>query len=504
MSSCAKGVVVAPGANCVISLTFAPTATGLHIASVTINHNAAGSPHVVSFSGTGTTPAAAPDAASGAGKPGSAPPCLSLKPEWIGIPKQESLIPVVISSCDTPAADLSKDTVKFQPVLNPSPTLSVDLLSSVCDVVTASELECMLRVAPNKAAAGAPKPSIDNDAHYYLQILSKTGQFGNRIELHLGERNLYWMLLGGIDATSTLSGPTQQWFARGSITGKVLSYSWGTKQQGIWGWMDAKLGSMPTLKTSALSSISSPSAAVSSSGIMTIGDIAQTFEFRTGLTFAIARRVGIISGIGGSSPINSITGAQEYGFSKNLYEQFVGNPSLQTKYAPLWTALNTDASVAGCFTTTPAPSGCAATTVAFVLPDRSRFYRDYFGGFRILTKDGDNFPGFMDVTLGQDETVTGGMLRGVVLTLGGDYPLAGGTVRVFGSVHLRVAANSNAVSLDMSPVTAAVSPTSPSVVIQPTLPLDQDYFRVGLAVDLQKIISALTTAKKASAGTGSQ
>jgi VCBS repeat protein/centrosomal CEP192-like protein/FG-GAP repeat protein len=50
------GASVAAGANCSISVTFKPTATGNRSASVTITDNAAGSPQTVSLTGTGAAP----------------------------------------------------------------------------------------------------------------------------------------------------------------------------------------------------------------------------------------------------------------------------------------------------------------------------------------------------------------------------------------------------------------------------------------------------------------
>jgi len=47
---------VKAGANCAISVTYAPTASGAASASVTVTDNAVGSPHSVSLTGTGTTP----------------------------------------------------------------------------------------------------------------------------------------------------------------------------------------------------------------------------------------------------------------------------------------------------------------------------------------------------------------------------------------------------------------------------------------------------------------
>lgn len=48
------GTSVAAGANCAISVTFAPTATGARIGTVTITDDASGSPHTVTLTGTGS------------------------------------------------------------------------------------------------------------------------------------------------------------------------------------------------------------------------------------------------------------------------------------------------------------------------------------------------------------------------------------------------------------------------------------------------------------------
>ena len=47
------GSTLAPGANCVISVTFTPLATGARTAAVTITDNALGTPHTVALTGTG-------------------------------------------------------------------------------------------------------------------------------------------------------------------------------------------------------------------------------------------------------------------------------------------------------------------------------------------------------------------------------------------------------------------------------------------------------------------
>lgn len=45
---------LAGGANCTMTITFAPTATGVRDSTLTITHNAAGSPHIVTLKGMGT------------------------------------------------------------------------------------------------------------------------------------------------------------------------------------------------------------------------------------------------------------------------------------------------------------------------------------------------------------------------------------------------------------------------------------------------------------------
>jgi hypothetical protein len=57
-NTCASGAAV--GANCSISVTFAPTAAGTRSASVSIADNASGSPQTISLSGAGVQPGTPP------------------------------------------------------------------------------------------------------------------------------------------------------------------------------------------------------------------------------------------------------------------------------------------------------------------------------------------------------------------------------------------------------------------------------------------------------------
>jgi hypothetical protein len=143
------------------------------------------------------------------------------------------------------------------------------------------------------------------------------------------------------------------------------------------------------------------------------------------------------------------------------------------------------------------------TIIAFVLPDRDRFLRKYFAGFRFTTfyhdKDTDAplnlLPATFDVTFGQDEAVTT-RLFGTVMRLEGFYPLPfkdAKYVYLFGSASLklhRAVINNNPLLLDLaSPV---VSPADPSVITLPTPQANRDVYRLGIGIDL---LEALKPAK---------
>src|SRR6185437_10532729 len=91
-----------------------------------------------------------------------------------------------------------------------------------------------------------------------------------------------------------------------------------------------------------------------------------------------------------------------------------------------------------CVTPSNMQSDCAEV---FVPQSRDRFFYRYNAGVRFKTyyyTDGklDNrYPGTIDWTFGQDETVSGGKFRGLVMRLDANYPIPFlSHVNVFGSI----------------------------------------------------------------------
>ena len=98
---------------------------------------------------------------------------------------------------------------------------------------------------------------------------------------------------------------------------------------------------------------------------------------------------------------------------------------------------------------------------------QNRFLRQYYGGVRVSSKTRGHI---VDVSLGQNEAVTGGGLHGMVARFDAYYALplsSGNVVSLFGTAILR---------------------TSPRRAPSDS---DSDSYRVGIAADLFQILKAL-------------
>jgi hypothetical protein len=340
---------------------------------------------------------------------------------------------------------------------------------------------------------------------------------------------LYVLGLAGVNATgSSSSGASQQFFAEFDVIapwncrdGKIAH----PLQHKCWLWLNPRIASVPSLNSAALTGLGSSSLLGTS---QTGGQIAQSIEFQGGSEFYVkspwhgaqfgrnhewARSaVSILIGGGVVSPFSAASNAAEFSLNANAAQQFNQIPALASLYPQLAGALCNYGYAGATCSKTPAASnpGGVPSIVAFVTPARARFYRDFYAGIRLRTfylkgacpdpslhvpetgcKLDNTFPGTFDIRFGEDETVTAGRLVPLVMTLAANYPLPGtnGSVRVFGSVYLRMQANRNSNSLALLPAASYATLDQPSVVVQPVAASDQDYYRLGLGVDLVPLIA---------------
>lgn len=146
--SCAAGGSLAAGASCTVGLAFKPLSAGSKTGSLSIAHNATGSPSTVSLSGTATTPAAA--------SPGVSPGTLSFGSVEVG--SQSAAQTATVSNSGTAAMQLSSLSI----------TNSVFSLSGgTCaagSTLAAGGGSCTVSVRFNPAASGAASGTL-NIAH---------------------------------------------------------------------------------------------------------------------------------------------------------------------------------------------------------------------------------------------------------------------------------------------------------------------------------------------------
>jgi hypothetical protein len=149
-------------------------------------------------------------------------------------------------------------------------------------------------------------------------------------------------------------------------------------------------------------------------------------------------------------------------------------------------------------------------------PDRRRFYKSFELGLRLKTHHFEdcqppaepdcsrdnrvNFPGIIDLTLGQDASITGGTRRGIVGRVDAFYPLPSdnlaNAIYLFGAVRVHWV---KGVNIEEDPVilrAPTASVTLPSAeVFEHTLTPDErtrDEWKFGLGVDLVRLFTAAT------------
>lgn len=138
--------------------------------------------------------------------------------------------------------------------------------------------------------------------------------------------------------------------------------------------------------------------------------------------------------------------------------------------------------------------------IAFVSTDRDRFFRQYYGGLRFRgyffsENNSDllqHFPSIFDVTVGQNETVTGGRLRGAVLRADGSFPIpfsSASYITVFGTAMLKMTRRVRETNpLILAAPNGFVAVPGDNVFIQPTPTADRDYYRVGIGINIGELI----------------
>jgi hypothetical protein len=192
-----------------------------------------------------------------------------------------------------------------------------------------------------------------------------------------------------------------------------------------------------------------------------------SFDGKTANKFTLA----LIAGAGAITPINPRD-------TLEIFRAFPGAPGLP-----------------------PLPAG--TDFIAFVSPDRDRFFRQFYVGFRMQGyyfdyKNPDiplqRFPASLDVTFGQNEAVTGGRLRGGVIRLEGFYPLPYEDLKfinLFGTAIIKPTRTQITDPLILEAAPAGTTIPANNVFILTVPQINRDYYRVGVGVDFIQLVKKL-------------
>ncbi len=301
----------------------------------------------------------------------------------------------------------------------------------------------------------------------------------------------------GIEEAAASSGsPTQKFFIDFNLN---VPLGKGTNKKdpldaNFWVWANPRITSLPQPSVTDVSDVVTGGNFFNPISNGKVKDITQGFEFLVGAEVPIIKprdgknipsgfgedysgRIGLsfIVGAGAITPFNPQATAAVFKVNQGIIDRF---PNAQGK-----------------------------DFVAFISADRDRFFRQYFAGLRLKTyffkgKDhdaepADLFPGMFDLTYGQNESVTGGKLKGGVFRLEGFYPLPFyPAVHAFGTALMKLNHGTTATPLILQAPDTIPSLSDPKLDLEVVPQIDRDYYKIGIGVDLLHLKKPKTTDNK--------
>lgn len=289
----------------------------------------------------------------------------------------------------------------------------------------------------------------------------------------------------------------QNEFLKTCIEGQKPVYQEKKFDFSIWG--NVRLSSIPVQTLVSFSNLNTFQSFIEKDGQKS-NDLTQSFDFMVGLETKVPFLKGIfgqgflpgrasvhlIAAVGAINPIAPSQTAQIFKIPK------IGtapNENVDPRFLELF------------------PEAKGNDNIAFVSPLRDHFFRQYFAGIRLKTnffeRDGvrrrDIFPAMVDVTIGQNEAITGS-LHGLVSRIDGStpFPIKGlDFLYFFGSAQLRLGkkVNSSLPTFFLEPSGSTINLSSPKTVIVPVDRYPQtisnrDVFRMGIGVDFFRLFKS--------------
>jgi hypothetical protein len=258
-------------------------------------------------------------------------------------------------------------------------------------------------------------------------------------------------------------------------------------------WGDVRIDSAPRAIGSAISA----AALTSNATGLKFNELAQAAEFLTGLDMRLGYICCALAGQAADSRqrflLSFVTGFGASGL-------ITANPPVSNAVLfdnPVNSPIYPDFIKAY-----PAAANPAYRYVSFVPPLSDRYFKEYFGGFRLTTHYADQngnalrtVSAMITATIGQNELITAGRLRGVVSRVEAFYPLSTGKPGIWSAIYLFATAQlrwggAHATAFPLTQATAldpASDNTNTLYIIDRS---SRDYYSIGVGVDLIQFLNS--------------
>lgn len=330
----------------------------------------------------------------------------------------------------------------------------------------------------------------------------------------LADKNKCWddstaekfQLLTGIEQAGASSLPNQTNFFLSAYTHLDLAKGW------LRTWGRIRLLGAPTGSTGdVVASFQDPSGALKNLPNSKVG---QSVDFVAGVEVPFWGRnihdsennqrttASVVLGWGATTPLSSQDVINKFGVPPAASQQcgvLVSQFSAANGYPAGVIARNPDS-------TSPQCLANGITVIAFNPEQRDSFLRKYGAGIRTTFRYPESEPtdktfvcceyGIVDFTVGQDEAITGGVLRHWVFRMDGVYPLKIGSsvgwLYLFGTAAIRLERNKLANTLILQADTTNAQPSDPNVALLPIKQPNKDFYRFGMGINIMKLFTKLS------------
>ena len=337
--------------------------------------------------------------------------------------------------------------------------------------------------------------STEGDQHFTTRAFLKNAVAGKRLRVNLDIEDRPVSLLArsliGFDQAGAAAAKREWSYFFNFYVSKSFPFKqainpdFGERLR-LWG--DFRINSVPqkTDVTSATIANFAGSGFVTGLQNLQVNQVANVFEFLGGAEFRLAGNNALL-------PSFSRDTKQKFTLS------FIASGGFITPLDPT----GTTPTIFKVFDDAPGlpPQAKGKEFVAFIPVDRDRFFRQYYAGLRVQTfffnKHNiplQRFPAQFDVTVGQNEFVTGGRLHGPVVRMEGFFPLPfenAKFINLFATAQMIPGRPNIATPLILQGAPEGTTVPASNILLLGVPQPNRDHYRIGVAFDAIPLIKRI-------------